>query len=93
MEYERLPDVFAAIDEVEPLRAAPLSAHVLLSRTVSQASSTQTFRELITDSGHQVLECTIPCREVIAQSFGSKIATPSTYSVAVEEILKLRKKK
>jgi hypothetical protein len=47
-EYERLPEVWAAINEVEPLRATPLFAAVLMNRTVTNASSTSMFCELMT---------------------------------------------
>ena len=43
-EYERLPEVWAAIDDVEPLRTTSLVAAVLMNRTVTNANSTPMFR-------------------------------------------------
>lgn len=63
-DYERLPGVWAAIDDVESLRATPLVVAVLMNRTVT--NSTSKFRELMSDEGHTVLSTTIPRREPIA---------------------------
>jgi chromosome partitioning protein len=85
-EYERLPEVWAAIDDVEPLRATPLIAAVLMNRTVTNANSTPMFRELMTDEGHKVLSTTIPRREPIAQAFGGPVTELGKYADAAYEI-------
>jgi chromosome partitioning protein len=85
-EYERLPEVWAAIDDVEPLRATPLVAAVLMNRTVTNANSTPMFRELMTDEGHTVLSTTIPRREPIAQAFGGPVTDLGKYADAADEI-------
>lgn len=89
-EYERLPDVWAAIEEVQPLRSSPPLIAVLLNRTVARAKSTQVFRDQITQDGHTVLETTIPRREIIAQSFGAPITDPSYYNDAAAELDRLK---
>lgn len=86
LEFERLPDVWAAIDEVEPLRAAPPRVAVLLNRTVARANSTEMFRKLIEDSGHHVLTTTIPRRESIAQAFAAPVTDLGKYADAADEI-------
>lgn len=86
MEFERLPDVWAAIDEVEPLRDTPPVSAVLLNRTVSNARSTEMFRELITDSGRHVLTTTIPRRESIAQAFAAPVTDLGAYVTVADEI-------
>ena len=86
MEFERLADVWKAVDEVEPLRNEPANVAVLLNRTVANASSTETFRALITDSGRRVLTATIPRREVFAQAFAAPIGDLGNYAAAAEEI-------
>ncbi|MBD8585991.1 hypothetical protein IFT90_15655 [Frigoribacterium sp. CFBP 8766] len=48
-EYKRLLEVGAVIDDVEPLRATPLVAAVLMNRTVTNANNTPMLRELMTD--------------------------------------------
>ncbi|MBT1541466.1 hypothetical protein KK103_06795 [Curtobacterium flaccumfaciens pv. flaccumfaciens] len=85
-EYERLPEVWAAIDDVEPLRATPLTTAVLMNRTITNANSTPMFRELITDDGHTVLATTIPRREPIAQAFGGQVIDLGKYAAAADEI-------
>lgn len=86
MEWDRLPTVWSAIDEVESLRDSPLRNTVLLNRTVPRANSTQVFRESIRETGHEVLETTIPRRESFAQSFGAPITDIGAYGAAAEEI-------
>lgn len=85
-EYERLPEVWTAIEDVEPLRAVPLVAAVLMNRTITNANSTPMFRELITDDGHTVLGTTIPRREPIAQAFGGPVVDLGKYAAAADEI-------
>jgi chromosome partitioning protein len=85
-ELERLPDVWAAIDDVEPLRATPAQVAVLLNRTVARASSTQQIREHLESNGRSVLDTTIPRREAIAQAFGAPIADLGAYADAATEI-------
>lgn len=89
MELERLVDVWAALDGVEPLRATTPIAAVLLNRTVANARSTEDIREAITESGRHVLETTIPRRESIAQSFGGPITDLGRYADAAGEIRSL----
>lgn len=86
MEFERLADVWAAIEEVEPLRLSPASAAVLLNRTVPNARSTGQFRGLIEESEHRVLRTTIARRERIAQAFGSAVSDLGDYAAIIEEL-------
>ncbi|WP_448656552.1 ParA family protein [Microbacterium lacticum] len=87
IEFERLQDVWAAVEEIEPLRTSPAEAVVLLNRTVTNANSTPTFRAAIEDSGHRVLDVTIPRRESIAQAFGASISDLSRYRDVAQELL------
>ena len=87
IEFERLQDVWAAVEEIEPLRTSPAEAVVLLNRTVTNANSTSTFRAAIEDSGHRVLDVTIPRRESIAQAFGASITDLSRYRDVAQELL------
>jgi len=88
-EYERLPEVWAAIEDVEPLRATPLVSAVLMNRTVTNANSTPMYRELMTEEGRTVLTATIPRREPIAQAFGGAVTELGKYADAAAEIEKL----
>lgn len=89
LEFERLPDVWAAVDEVGPLRDKPAHAAVLLNRTVPNANSTDMFRGLLVDAGHDVLTTTIPRREAFAQAFGAPITDLSRYADAAAEIARM----
>ena len=86
LEFERLPDVWAAIEEVEPLRDQPARIAVLLNRTIANANSTGMFRELIEEGGHHVLTTTIPRREPIAHEFAAPVTDLGKYAEAAEEI-------
>lgn len=89
IEFERLTDVWAALEEVEPLRHDPAKVAVLLNRTVTNANSTKTYDDLITQGGHHVLGTTIPRREPIAQSFAAPIVELGRYADAADEIFEL----
>lgn len=85
-EYERLPDVWAAIEDVEPLRSTPPVVAVLLNRTVQGAASAVTFRAQIEADGHHVLQTTIPRKEFYAQAWGFAITDLGHYEPAAKEI-------
>lgn len=91
MEYDRLPAVRELVDEATEYRDGdgPVFA-VLLTRTVPNAASTQTYRELIEADGVPVLDTVIGRRECFAQAYGGSIrnALTSPYGDAVTEILK-----
>lgn len=89
IEFERLQDVWAAVDEVQSLRNSPVDPVVLLNRTITNANSTPTFRALIEESGHRVFDKTIPRRESIAQAFGTVPTDLSHYRSVAEEILEI----
>jgi|SRR5919205_1898572 chromosome partitioning protein len=73
MEFGRLKDVWSAIDEVQGMRDDEIRAAVVLTRAVTNAASTNLFREQLEAEGHRVLTTAIPRREAIAQSFGAPI--------------------
>lgn len=85
-EYERPPEMSASSDDVEPLRATPRVAAVLMNRTVTNANSAPMYRELMTEEGHTVLSTTIPRREPIAQAFGGPVTELGKYADAADEI-------
>lgn len=88
IEFDRIAPVWAAVEEVAPLREGPppISA-VLLNRTVPNASSTETFRTTLTDAGHRVLNTAIPRREQFAQAYGAQVNPTGPYAEAAEELL------
>jgi chromosome partitioning protein len=89
IEFDRLSPVWAAVEEVAPLRDGPSPVSVvLLNRTVPNASSTEAFRLHISDAGHQVLSTAIPRREQFAQAYGAPVDAAGPYTDAAEELLK-----
>lgn len=88
-EVDALPDVWAAIEEVQALRNAPTAAAVLFTRTITNASSTGIYRQAIEDGGHQVLSTTIPRREAYAQALGAPIRDLGAYETAAADVLAL----
>lgn len=85
-EYEELDPMWDEIAEIEPLRARPAEAAVLLNRTVANAKSTDIYRDQITADGHRVLRVTIPRRESIAQAHGLPIDEAGAYAYVAEEL-------
>lgn len=91
-ELDRLPDVWAAIDEIGPMRNTEPVHSVLLNRTVANASSTETIRTSIRESGRLVMETAIARREHFAQAFNAPITETWQYADAAQEILTLGRK-
>jgi chromosome partitioning protein len=89
MELDRLSPILDAVDEVSPLRAAPVMVRVLLTRTVTRANSTGGARAAITGAGIEVMTTEIGRREVYAQAFGTvPVMLPGDpYDLAVVELL------
>lgn len=88
IEFDRMPAVCAAVEEIAPLRndPGPLLS-VLLNRTVPNAGSTEVFRSQIRDAGRRVLETAIPRREQYAQAYGAPVEDPGHYAAAAAELL------
>lgn len=91
IEVERLPAVRSALDDVGELRpdGRPPTAHILLTRTISNAASTAAWRTAMTEAGWSVLATEIRRLEVFAQAFGDPIkdAAETDYGRAVNELL------
>lgn len=89
LDFERLKDVSALIELERGGRPAAARTAVLLNRTVTNARSTRMYREIITELGHQVLESEVARREVVAQSFGSRVAFGSVFEAVSREVAEL----
>jgi chromosome partitioning protein len=88
MELDRLPPVWAAVDELDAMRDVPPAVAVLLTRTVPRAASTDLVRAAVAGDGRRVLAAGIPRREVYAQAFGAPVDPgDGPYGAAVAEIL------
>lgn len=90
MELDRLSPIFDAVDQVEPLRETPPAVSVLLTRTVSNASSVGVARAVIAeDLNRRVLNTSVPRLERYALAFGMPLilAAGDPYLLAAEEIV------
>jgi chromosome partitioning protein len=86
-EIDRMAPVLRVVEEVDALRAEPLTTCVLLNRCVAQASSTEDAATVLTDQGHRVLSTRIPRLELFAQSHGAPVSAAGTaYTYAAKEI-------
>lgn len=93
IEYQQLPAVQSLINDAADLRpdgSKPVVA-VLLTRCVPGASSTGTYRDLITGDGFTVLKAQVNRLERFAQAFGDPIvdAAKTAYGDAADELLEL----
>jgi chromosome partitioning protein len=89
LEFERLPDVWEAIDDLDALDQAPQNVRVLLTRTITNARSTALFRSAIEAGGNRVLDTVVGRRESIAQSFGERVTELGPYAAVAVEVLEL----
>lgn len=91
MEYNRLPAVKRLLDDAADLRpdGARPPTSVLFTRTVPNASSTEVYRQAITEDGYRVLPGEVRRLEQMAQAFGNPItgASSTAYGDAVAAIL------
>lgn len=78
MEYARVPAIRELVDDAGALAAEPPQLAVVLTRTVSNAASTEVYRQMLTDDGVRVLGPTVGRLERFAQAFGLPIANAAT---------------
>ncbi|WP_412842595.1 AAA family ATPase [Candidatus Frankia alpina] len=89
IELDRLPPVWAAVNEVTAGGDSPAVA-ALLTRTVPRATSTGVVRDVITSGGYRVLGATIPRRESYAQAYGAPVSVGAgPYATVAGELLDL----
>ena len=87
MELDTVVNILDAVQEMSEVVDRPISTHVLLNRTVANASSTDIVREAIEEMGASVLSTTIPRREAIAQAAGRSVTGNLFGHIAVAEEL------
>ncbi|WP_235673111.1 ParA family protein [Mycolicibacterium hodleri] len=78
MEYARIPAIRELVDDAGALAADPPELAVVLTRTVSNAASTEVYRQMLTDDGVHVLGPTVGRLERFAQAFGLPITNAAT---------------
>jgi chromosome partitioning protein len=89
MEYARIPAIRELVDDAAALAADPPELAVVLTRTVSNAASTEVYRQMLTDDGVHVLGPTVGRLERFAQAFGLPIthAATTAYGDIAAELL------
>lgn len=91
IEYERLPAIRRALEDVAALRTSgqPPEHWVMLTRTVANAASTDVYRDAIATDGDRVVRAHVPRREAFAQAYGDPIqgAVNTAFGDAIAEIL------
>lgn len=78
MEYARVPAIRELVDDAGALAAEPPQLAVVLTRTVSNAASTEVYRQMLVDDGVHVLGSTVGRLERFAQAFGLPIVNAAT---------------
>ncbi|WP_431235957.1 division plane positioning ATPase MipZ (plasmid) [Mycolicibacterium psychrotolerans] len=88
MEYARIPAIRELVEEAGALAITPPQLAVVLTRTVSNAASTDVYRQMLTDDGVRVLRPTVGRLERYAQAFGLPItnAASTAYGDIAEEL-------
>ena len=88
MEYARVPAIRELVEEAGALAATPPQLAVVLTRTVSNAASTDVYRQMLTDDGVRVLRPTVGRLERYAQAFGLPItnAASTAYGDVADEL-------
>jgi chromosome partitioning protein len=88
MEYARVPAIRELVEEAGALAVTPPQLAVVLTRTVSNAASTDVYRQMLTDDGVRVLRPTVGRLERYAQAFGLPItnAAGTAYGDVADEL-------
>jgi chromosome partitioning protein len=88
-EWDALPRVWSALDDVDALRVRPAPVSVLWNRVRAGTTSAKVYREQLADSGHYCLRSYIPLAERYAQAVGAAVtlrADDTSVVDAAEEI-------
>jgi len=88
MEYARISAIRELVEEAGAPAVTPPQLAVVLTRTVSNAASTDVYRQMLTDDGVRVLRPTVGRLERYAQAFGLPItnATATAYGDVADEL-------
>lgn len=88
MEYTRIPAIRELVEEAGALAVTPPQLAVVLTRTVSNAASTDVYRQMLSDDGVRVLRPTVGRLERYAQAFGLPItnAAGTAYGDVADEL-------
>ena len=89
MEYARISAIRELVEEAGALAVTPPQLAVVLTRTVSNAASTDVYRQMLTDDGVRVLRPTVGRLERDAQAFGLPItnAAATAYGDVADELI------
>jgi chromosome partitioning protein len=90
-EWDALPRVWDALEDVDTLRTRPAPVSVLWNRVRANTTAARLYRETLTDAGHYCLRASIPLAERYAQAVGAPVTfRPDDTAVidAAEELAK-----
>ncbi len=86
IELDRLPPVWEAVEDTEPMRAAPASVAVLLNRVDRRERAPRLMRELLVSAGREVLTADVPRRVSLSQAFGAGVVVDDDWRRIVAEL-------
>jgi chromosome partitioning protein len=72
-EWDALPRVWTALEDVDALRDRPAPVSVLWNRVRAGTTSAKVYREQLAESGHYCLRTYIPLAERYAQAVGAPV--------------------
>jgi len=72
-EWDVLPSVWDALDEVDALRAEPASVSVLWNRVRAGTTAARVYRQLLANTDRACLTAAIPLAERYAQAVGAPV--------------------
>jgi chromosome partitioning protein len=90
-EWDALPRVWDALEDVDSLRDRPSPVSVLWNRVRANTTAARVYRELLAEAGHYCLRASIPLAERYAQAVGAPVhfgPTDTAIVDAAEEITK-----
>ncbi len=83
-EWDVLPTVWDALDEVEPLRARPAVVSVLWNRVRTGTTSAAVYREMLDESRRYSCRAVIPMAERYAQAIGGPVTLRAEDTAVVD---------
>lgn len=72
-EWDALPRVWGALDDVDALRTRPAPVSVLWNRVRAQTTAARVYRQALADAGHYCLRAAVPLAERYAQAVGAPV--------------------
>lgn len=91
-EWDRLPRVWDALDDVDALRTRPAPVSVLWNRVRTGTTAARVYRETLADSGRYCLRAAIPLAERYAQAVGAPVVLRADDTAVIDAADEIRKR-